>query len=119
MGIKNKDSETFYPHRYIHKEIIETDYKVIEGFFKMHQVTFSLRSEFSNLGGEYITDSLSLKTSSAKKWAKSETEITLFNHAVSHLNNARMFIRYKMKPGEQVGHIYYETSNAEAKVSEH
>ena len=56
LGIKNKDSESFYPHRYIHKEIISTDYKVIEGFFKMHLPRFSLKYESSQIGGEYITD---------------------------------------------------------------
>ena len=56
MGIKDKASETFYPHRHIHKQIVETDYKVVSGFIKMHIPLFNLKSESSSLGGNYITD---------------------------------------------------------------
>lgn len=118
LGIKNTDSETFYPHKYLHKKIIETDYKVIDGFFKMHLPKFTLKSESSKIGGSFITDQTSFKTTTAKKWSHPQTEITLFNHSVGHLNDVRVFVRYNMKNGEEVGHMHYETSGV-AKASEH
>ena len=94
LGIKDKASESFYPHRHIHKEIIDTDYKVVKGFVKMHIPYFTLRSESSIVGGHYITDESNFSTTPSKKWAKPETEITLFNHGVSHLKKVRLFFRY-------------------------
>ena len=60
----------------------------------MHLPFFTLRSESSNLGGQYITDESNFSTTSASKWSNPETEITLFNHGVSHLKNVRIFFRY-------------------------
>jgi hypothetical protein len=80
---------------------------VILGFLKIHLPRFSLRSEFSNNGGEYITDMQSFKTTTATKWNKEETELSLFNHSISNMKNVRIFVRYLMKAGEQVGHVYY------------
>lgn len=118
LGIKNKDSETFYPKANIHKQIIEQDYKVIQGFFKMHLPRFTLREEHSHIGGEYITDYSNFKTTKTKKWSKAQTELTLFNHSVGNLDDVRLFIRYKMNAGEIIDHIHYEVSEM-AKASEH
>ena len=106
MGIANKQSNTFYPPQNIQEEIISTDYKVILGFFKIHTPRFTLRSEFSKKGGEYITDMDSFKTSKSETWDKEETELSLFNHSIGNLKNVRIFVRYNMNAGEQVGHVY-------------
>lgn len=117
LGIKDKASHSFYPRRFIHKETIATDYKVVRGFIKMHLPFFSLQSESSNLGGQYITDESNFSMSTAKKWASSEAELTLFNHGVSHLKNIRIFFRYQIDISSPEVEFSYEATQT-AKVAE-